>query len=143
MSTATAKRDVMDELIQASQQRIVQLEEDAAFERRYLADLVKRRDDLPKGGDNVAKKKRAGAVLSKGAIAPGSLTDQIVTLMKDRGKTMRAADIAKELTARGATTTAKGGMLPMVLSSLSRRKNVFRKVARGQYRLAENRGSAG
>ncbi len=138
MDAATTKRDVLDELIQASEQRTAQLEEAVAFERRYLADLVKRRDDLPKSG----KTKRARPVLSKGSIEPGSVTDQIVTLLKERGQTMRAADITRELVDRGATTTAKGGMLPMVLSSLSRRKNLFRKVTRGQYRLAESQNSA-
>ena len=142
MSTATTERDVLHEMIEASQQRIAQLEQDVAFERRYFADLVKRRDNLPKDDSNVGKKKRDRPVLSKGSIEPGSVTDQIAKLLQERGQTMRAADIARELVDRGATTTAKGGMLPIVLSSLSRRKNVFRKVGRGQYRLLETNGAA-
>ena len=141
MSTATTERDVLHEMIEASRQRIAQLEQDVAFERRYLADLVNRRGNLPKDDSNVGKKKRDRPVLSKGSIEPGSVTDQIVTLLKERGQTMRAADIARELVDRGATTTAKKGMLPMVLSSLSRRRNLFQKVGRGQYRLLETNGA--
>ena len=142
MSTATTERDVLHEMIETSQQRIAQLEQDVAFERRYLADLVKRRGNLPKDDSNVGKKKRDRPVLSKGSIEPGSVTDQIAKLLQERGQTMRAADIARELVDRGATTRAKGGMLPIVLSSLSRRKNVFRKVGRGQYGLLKGKGAA-
>lgn len=138
MGTTTAKREAYDELIAVAQERVAQLEKEIAFQRQYLADLEGLRGNTPSERSEPRKKKQSRPIPPKGSIEPGSVTDQIVGLLKERGQTMRAADIARELTARGATTTAKGGMLPMVLSSLFRRKNLFRKVARGQYRLVKN-----
>lgn len=141
MGTVAAKREVYQELIQASKEQLAKLQEDVAFEQRYLTDLVILRDAVPSTGPNVRRKKRGRPVLNKDAIEPGSLTDQIVKILQEHGKTMRAADIARELAERGATTTAKGGMLPMALSTLSRRTKVFRRVDRGQYTLVERKAA--
>ena len=65
----------------------------------------------------------------------GSLVSQIVALLEERGKPMRAGQIAKELKAAGATTSAKSGLLGMVCSSLLKRRDLFRKVKRGIYTL--------
>ena len=139
MSSNTAKREVFGELIEAAEKRLAELEGSAAIERRYLADLKERQCNIPTTNSPRGKVKRKKPILTKGSIEPGSLTDQIVGVLKDSGETMRASNIARELTKRGATTTAKGGMLPMVISSLSRRKNLFHKVARGQYKLIQSR----
>ena len=137
MNAAATERDVVEGMIQTTQERLAALEERLAFERRYLADLVVRRDGIPANGSKARRNKQSGRVLAKGAIESGSLTDQIVKVLQEHKKAMRATDIARELTERGVTTTAKNGMLPMALSTLSRRKNVFRKVSRGLYTLAD------
>ena len=143
MSTNAARREILAELIEASGKRLVELENSVILERRYLADLKERHSNIPASSATARKAKRKKTILTKGSIEPGSLTHQIVALLEENGQTMRAADIARELLRRGATTTAKRGMLPMVVSSLSRRKNVFQKVARGEYTLIQNRKSVG
>ncbi len=138
MSNGEAKRAVFDELIEASQGRIADLEDELQFERRYLADLRARRAGLSK--PSRTRKKAATprpAPSVKGTIEPGSLTEKIVNLLQERGQPMRAAEIRRVLEGRGVATTSKNGLLPMVLSSLSRRKDVFSKVARGEYALKE------
>ncbi len=139
MSNNAARREILGELIEASGKRLAELENSVTFEQRYLADLKERHGNISTTGPVKRRIIRTKPILTKGSIEPGSLTDQIVGVLKDSGETMRASNIARELTKRGATTTAKGGMLPMVISSLSRRKNLFHKVARGQYKLIQSR----
>ncbi len=136
------EREVLDGMIDAVRERLEQLELDVAFEQRYLADLIERRKKMSPVVPKARKKKRIRPVLAKGAIEPGSLTEQIIKVLEDHGATMRAADIAREVVVRGATTSSKGGMLPMVNTSLSRRKNMFEKVGRGLYKLRKTTGAA-
>ena len=65
-----------------------------------------------------------------------SLADHIKDLLRENGRPMQAADIARKLDERGVPTTSKRGLLPMVMSSLIRRKDVFQRTnKRGQYKL--------
>lgn len=70
-------------------------------------------------------------------LVSGSIADHTVRLLQEKGKPMRGRDIARELGNRGVTTTAKGGLLPMVLSAIRRRSDVFKRVRRGTYTLEE------
>ena len=65
----------------------------------------------------------------------GSLTESIVNLLRENGGPMQAAEIARTLGERGVTTKSRNGLLPMVISTLVRRKKQFRNVSRGIYEL--------
>ena len=70
-------------------------------------------------------------------VMSGSLAEQIVSLLREKSKSMRPTDITSVLTKRGVTTTSKRGLLPMVISALRRRQDVFYRVRRGVYKLTE------
>jgi hypothetical protein len=146
---ASTEREILEDMIGAAEAKIAAVEEALAFDRRYLLDLQTKRDALPSGRKAAAKKspttkgkgKKARPPMTKGSIEPGSLTDTVVKFFQEiPGQELRAAEIAKELTSRGVTTTSKNGLLPMVISTLSRRKDLFEKVGTGRYRLRESKG---
>jgi hypothetical protein len=64
------------------------------------------------------------------------LADHVTDLLRENGRPMQAGAISKTLVERGVTTTSKRGLLPMVMSTLIRRKDVFQRTSkRGQYKL--------
>ena len=134
MTEHTSRRQVIASLIGATEAKIAELEADLAVERRLLERLqAERRDGSERQGP---RKARSDGQASK--IAAGTLTEKIAAFLRERGgKAMQASEITRGLHQQGVETTSKNGLLPMVLSSLSRRKDVFRKVARGRYRLIQ------
>jgi hypothetical protein len=67
---------------------------------------------------------------------PGeSLTDKIVEVLRSNNKPMRGTEIAQALTAQGVETGSASGLLPMVLSSLRKRLDIFDRLSRGVYKL--------
>lgn len=137
--TRTSKQAVLDDLIAAAEAKVAKLQETLQFDCRYVADLRALRDkEVSKSRDT----KPAGMEGERTPdVVPGSLVDQISALLREHGKSMRACDIARALQSRGVTTTSKNGLLPMVLSALSRRKQLFRKIKRGTYKLANSEDS--
>lgn len=121
--------DILKEMTQASDERLRSLESDLAFERRYNADL---RAKLVASGGKVAPDSNGQSP----AVTPkGNLTDNIYAVLSEHPGTMRPRDIAEAVEKRGVTTRSKKGLLPMVLSTLGRRKDLFDKPERGLYRL--------
>jgi hypothetical protein len=64
-----------------------------------------------------------------------SLSGQIAILLKEVGKPMEVAAIAKALEAKGVTTNSKHGLAPMVASNLRKDERTFYKIKRGLYSL--------
>jgi hypothetical protein len=67
--------------------------------------------------------------------AEGSLAEAIVFVLREHDQPMRPSEIAQRLEENGVPTNAENGHLGNVLSTLRRRLDLFRKVARGQYEL--------
>ncbi len=135
----TADMSLLDELIEVSKTKLAELavagkriEREMELEQLLLERLhSKRLEHNRKGREKVKPGEK------RNNNAP-TLTDHIAKLLKENGRAMRGRDIATCLTDRGVTTKSAHGLLPMVLSSLSRRKDRFRKVSRGKYALRQN-----
>lgn len=67
-----------------------------------------------------------------------SLAEYIVMVLKESDGPMRPSEIAQKLVENGVPTNAENGHISNVLSTLHRRLDLFRKVARGQYELQAN-----
>jgi hypothetical protein len=70
-----------------------------------------------------------------------SLADHIAKVLAGESRPMRVKDITDRLTASGIDTASRRGLLPMVASVLSKRKNRFEQVERGMYKLKEKEGT--
>jgi len=68
---------------------------------------------------------------------PGSIASQAESVIRERGKPMRARDIAKVLEERGVVTHSKTPVLSLLISAMRRRKDLFGKKGRGIYALVE------
>lgn len=66
-----------------------------------------------------------------------SLADRIAGVLRGSKKPMRVSEVADRLRQEGVQTASHRGLLPMVASVLSKRKNRFEQVERGVYRLKE------
>lgn len=66
---------------------------------------------------------------------PMSIPVRIAGILEARGVPLRATEIVEELEAQGVRTKAARGLLPGVLSALSRNPDRFQRVVRGVYRL--------
>ncbi len=137
MPLLPAKRDVLDRLVAKTEERIAELREDLALEQRLLERL--KAEYGPKSKPMVTNGATGTSVARATKVEQGSLTDHIAALFRERPRVLRASEIAKELESRGVTTSSKNGLLPMVLSSLSRRSDIFGKAERGRYYLLKKK----
>ena len=133
-NTTTAELAVFDSLIEASKERLEllqcelrNLENEAALEGRMLSMLQSQR---------AQKQKEVRQTGTSSDETHKSLADHVLDLLREKGRPMQAAAITKALEERGVTTTSKRGLLPMVMSTVIRRKDVFQRTSkRGQYKL--------
>lgn len=70
----------------------------------------------------------------------GSLAERARDVLRAEGRTMRARDIAKKIEATGFASSGKTSVLALVISAMRRRKDLFKNVRRGQYRLITKEG---
>lgn len=64
-----------------------------------------------------------------------SVADYIAKLLQERGIAMRPSEIVAALNDNGVKSSAESGLVSAVLSALSRRKDLFKRVERGLYCL--------
>lgn len=125
--------------IRQQQERIQQLEFELAVDRKVLGRLQAIAGTTPvtsPAGDNGD----SSTFPSAGDVVRGSLTDHIVALFQAVGKPMRCSKIAKTLQAQGVPTKSAHGLLPNVVSTLRRRKDLFVNVDRGLYAMKKPKG---
>lgn len=138
MATSAAMKEAYRELLAEQETGLAKLEQEIAIKQMLIAELQRKLDGMPNGQPvETPPDNSLGSGRRAGSISKGSVTDHIVALLRETGKPMRAAEIASALESRGVTTTSPKGLLPGVLSTLTRRKNTFEKVERGVYKLNE------
>jgi hypothetical protein len=140
-----AKRELFDEMISDSRDRLAGLKASAELEEKYLQDLIRRRSELTSVREIPADSDIApggcpnenGAVIHEDqeGIAGHTVPEAVKAVLEKRGKPMRARDVVLALEAAGFKTESKRGLLPSVLSALGRREDLFKKVRRGTYKL--------
>jgi len=143
MTTSHAKREVLDELIAESRSILDGLKTKCIQEESLLTRLLDQRSEL--GDDDPAEQYEDYPHTTPQIVATQShlfepdpslsIPAQIEKLLEFHDAPMRAADIARKLTERGVETTSDRGLLPQVLSALSRKTSTFSRVQRGIYGL--------
>jgi len=136
MAVIDPKLAVYDDLIAAAQETVDSLESqrhaiehDLEIRQLHLRLLQQQREEVA----------RAGAPQNgqQTPMVSGGLPEQIIDVMREHGPTMRPAEMAKVLKGLGVTTKSKRGLLPMVISALRRRTDLFENVERGVYILKQ------
>ena len=141
--TSSAKAELLDEMIADAQQRlpaiqarVMTLQSEAELEDKYLQDLIRRRSEVTPAKPP-APRPHLPVVADEEDDAPVEQTvpEVVKAILEKSGKAMRAKDVVLALQATGFTNTSKRGLLPSVLSALTRREDWFKKVKRGTYKL--------
>ena len=117
--------------IRASDKRIGQLEFDLAVEREVNRRLRSLAPAPPVHGPSRSPERQSDGAL----VMPGSVADEAARALREHGQSMRARDITRVLVKRGVKTNSKRGLLPMVVSTLRRRQDLFVRVERGIYKI--------
>jgi hypothetical protein len=142
--SSLAKRELFDEMISDSRERLAGLRAATELEEKYLQDLLRRRSELSGGQAiptdrdvvSIAQTIADGLVVQEEQERIGHTVPEAVrTILERHGKPMRARDIVLALQAAGFKTESKRGLLPGVLSALGRREDLFKKIRRGTYKL--------
>lgn len=128
----------LQQLKQQAAADLQQIETKASLYKRFL-DLMDELTELVEKLEQTGTKSNHKADRnSKKIVVPiGSLAGKIAHVLQEADKPMRARDIARILHAAGVKTDSAKGLLPMVLSALVRRKDLFVKVSRGVYTVAK------
>jgi hypothetical protein len=66
-----------------------------------------------------------------------SIADWVFKLLLERGEPMHVRDIVRELEANGIRSRGENGLMNTVMSALSRRNDLFTRIARGLYALTD------
>lgn len=77
----------------------------------------------------------SGSAETSTAPTSPSLTMLIADVLRKEHKPMRGADITKRLEKAGVKSSSNRGLMAMVFSALRKRRDLFKKVNRGVYRL--------
>ncbi len=123
----------IDRLIAEAEQRIVELQEEIDADELLVEGLRAKRLRLAKQAGEVAiapETKQKGGNLS--------VPDRIALIMRQKRRPMPTAEIIEALAREGVTSSSAKGLLPNVLSALSRRKDLFVRTQRGIYALSED-----
>jgi hypothetical protein len=137
--------DVLDRMIQQAQNGINDLRTRLQLEERYLAELRQRRQALALPAGARARPSTCPAancarpLRSSARVYAGSMPWHILAVLEAAGHEMDVADIAREVEARGVTTTKEGGIRAAVYSSITRRPDLFESMRAGVFDLKSRR----
>lgn len=152
MNAEQLKASILGEMISASQAKIAELEAQLATERIFLAALREKHGAII-GYSPSPNGVLAGAIVSAplgtrisasqvplftdDTLEDGHMPQQILAVLTEAGRNLTVDEIVERVQARGFKTDAQKGTRGLVFSSLGRRRDLFRRVRRGVYGLAE------
>lgn len=140
------REQFMDEMIVASERRVEQLRADLKEEEFFLSALRKKRGAAPEGeiAARTPPSKAFNMVYGNppthegpDRLEEGRMPQAIMEVLREAPGPLSLKEITVRIEARGLKSPAKKGTMAVVSSSLGRRDDLFVRVARGQYDLAE------
>jgi hypothetical protein len=135
------KAAILDEMIAESMARVTVLDADLAAERRYLADLQRRRGKLGPAGpglyDSITVQNGTGHTAPTKR-ETGRMPAHITAVLSEATGPLDVEEILRRLEARGVQKKGKvKGLKGAVFAALCRRGDLFTRVKRGVYTLAQ------
>ena len=137
MIDPAAKLAAIDDMIAHSRRKLEELEAKAKAVQDESEEEMRLCKRLMEEKDNAA---HAVQHLHNGHHESGrgvGVPAKIVQILLEKRLPMRATEIARELGELGVVTQSTKGLLPNVISALTRRKDLFRRIGRGTYELCQ------
>jgi hypothetical protein len=123
------------------QARIAAIQTEITLDEAVIADLERELAALPtRQADANGSPTPAPA---SDETEPRSLPEMIVRVFQETNRPMRGWEIVKRLKELGVRSDSKKGLLPAVFTTFKRRQDLFEKVEKGLYRLAEGNSQEG
>lgn len=140
MIVQNTRAQVIDGLIADQEASVISLRDKLVFEERYLADLRQRREAISAATTQPAPPRPPEPQAANGTgenVEAGRLPQHMFEVLRHAKGPLTIRDITRRVESRGVASQAKGGVLSLVSSTVSRRKDLFVRVGIGLVDLAE------